>query len=411
VDLGPVPAQRRIRALALDGRHQPLYERTAVLNPGGRGLEVEFVTPVHGERVTGPVSVKLNVRAPADDDVETVTVGADAGDVTLSANASNPSVYTTVVHVPDGPTPLVARVVTKRGRAAEASLLLNTYGITTSSDAHVVEQMVNVTTKGGAPVENLSRDDFTVRDERGRCEIREVKLVKDTPLAVGFAVDTSISLRSNRELLRETATSFLEQVFKGGDAGFIHAFGPVVSKVRDWTASKETLVDDLGRLPETELAGTNLYQAVVEALYQFQGSQGARALILATDGEDYDGDVSETDALKYAKQSGVPIYALALGSETLALDPRFGARDPKARSVETPPNIEVLDRFTKATGGRTFVVTKGEDLRGVFRTIEKELRAQYLVCYVSNSRSEDAFHPVEVKSRAGVVHTAAGFFY
>ena len=56
-------------------------------------------------------------------------------------------------------------------------------------------------------------------------------------------------------------------------------------------------------------------------------------------------------------------------------------------------------------------VRKGEDLRGVFESIERELRAQYLVCYVSNSRSADSFHPVEVKSRAGVVHTAAGFFY
>jgi VWFA-related protein len=248
-----------------------------------------------------------------------------------------------------------------------------------------------------------------VTDERGVCDIREVRLVRDTPLAVGFAVDTSVSLRHNSELLKETATSFIDACFKEGDAGFIYAFGPVVSKVRDWTDARSILKEHFGRLPETDAAGTNLYEAVVKSLYQFQGSQGARVLILATDGEDFDGDVSENDALAYARQSGVPIYALALTSHSLAVDVRTG--DTNGKWIEAPPNMSVLSRFAQATGGRTYLVKRGEDLRRVFESIEREIRTQYLVSYVSNARSQNAFHPVEVTARRGVVHTAAGFFF
>jgi VWFA-related protein len=410
-DVGPVPAQRKIRALALDARRQPLYERVTVLNPGGRGLGVEFVTPVQGEAVSGPTEVRVRVQVPVDDAIASLTVGDESRDVTLAPVAGREGIYATIVELPGSPAPLVARLRTERGRTADSSVLVNARGLVERSDAHVVEQMVSVS-KGGAPVMNLGSGDFTVRDERGACEVREVRLVKDTPLAVGFAVDTSISLRHNRELLRETATTFLDQCFKDGDAGFIYAFGPVVSRVRDWTPSKTTLKQDFGRLPETELTGTNFYEAVVKSLYQFQGSQGARALILATDGEDFDGDVSEADALAYARQSGVPIYALALTTQSLAVNVRPGGPgEADARLVEAPPNMAVLNRFTHATGGRAYLVKRGEDLHQVFQSIEREIRTQYLVSYVSNARGMSTFHPVEVKARLGAVHTAAGFFF
>lgn len=407
VDLGPFPAERRVRALALDTGRQTLYERVAVMNRGGRGLGIEFLSPVNGEGVSGATPVRVRVRLPSDDAVASVTVGKETDEVRLEPTGGD-GVYASAIEVPQGATPLVARLETRRGRVAQASVILNARGISASSEAHVVEQMVSVT-RSGTPVVNLTKSDFDVRDDRGLCEIREVRLVRDTPLAVGFAVDTSISLAHNRALLKETATRFIDQCFKAGDAGFIQSFGPVVSRVSEWTDLKASLAKDFEDLPDTDLMGTNLYEAVVKSLYQFQGSQGARALVLVTDGEDYDGDVTERDAIAYAKQSGVPIYALALTT----LSQRFDAYDPKAKPVmvEDPPNTTALTRLTDATGGRTYAVKKGEDMRGVFQKIEKEIRTQYLVSYVSNARSQNAFHPVEVKSRHGVVHTAAGFFF
>jgi hypothetical protein len=56
-------------------------------------------------------------------------------------------------------------------------------------------------------------------------------------------------------------------------------------------------------------------------------------------------------------------------------------------------------------------VTDPEDLPKIYRSIERDLRTQYLVSYVSAAPRRGTFHPVEVKSRIGKVRTAAGFFY
>jgi len=44
----------------------------------------------------------------------------------------------------------------------------------------------------------LTIADFKVRDRAGACEVRDVTLLRDTPLAVGILVDTSESLLLHR---------------------------------------------------------------------------------------------------------------------------------------------------------------------------------------------------------------------
>jgi hypothetical protein len=76
-----------------------------------------------------------------------------------------------------------------------------------------------------------------------------------------------------------------------------------------------------------------------------------------------------------------------------------------------PPNVEVLDRFTEATAGKTYVVEKAADLPRVLSSIERDIRTQYLVSYVSNVSRGSAFHPVDVATKRGRVQTVAGFYY
>src|SRR5262249_30670920 len=156
---------------------------------------------------------------------ESVTLEQGEASVPLQSTGE---LFEGVVDVQEGGVALVARATTARGRKAEASVLVNARGFVTTSDAHAIDQMVSVTHNGSA-VEGLSAADFKVKDDHGMCEVRDVKLVKDTPLALGFAVDISISLAHNRELLKETAQSFLDQCFKERDSGFLLSFGPVVS--------------------------------------------------------------------------------------------------------------------------------------------------------------------------------------
>lgn len=400
LDLGPIPHERRINAIALDKHRRPLYEEETVLNRGGRGFDVAFVTPVSGQAAFGTTPVALHVETPVSDPVEDVRLEVDGAPVGVEADEKNREVYRAVVALSGGPAVLVARARTAGGREAERALLLNARGSRASSEVCVVQQMVGVYA-GGAPVEGLTARDFSVRDDRGTCEIRSVEFVRDAPVAVGFAIDASISLAHSRPLLKAAADHFLDTCFRTGDLGFVSAFGPRVTTVEDWTTDRAALRAAFDGVPRWTVPGTELYEAVRQAVYRFQGGQGARALVLLTDGRDYEGSAPESAALDYARQSGVKIYAMALYGR----EPRGGG------FVEERPDVRALERLTEATGGKTWVVRQPEHLPDVFRKFERDLRSQYLVSFVRRGRPENRFHPVTVRTRQGSVRTASGFFY
>jgi len=414
LDLGPLPREKTVTAVALDRERHPLYRQEAVLNPGGRHLALEILSPVPGQRAVGHVPVLVRVAAPPGDTVETAVLDADGRLLSLEGEEE---VRTAVVDIPDRATALSARLKTSRGLVAEKTILVNGRGVLTTLDAHIVEQTVGVY-RGSEPLEGLTSADFSVRDERGPCEIREVRLMRDAPLSLGIAIDTSLSLLHTEELRDATAHRFLESTLRPQDLASLSRFGTSFIRVVDWTSSKEELKKNVLMLGYDSLAGTVLNEAVIKALYQFQGSQGARALILITDGNAYDDDVSEKDALAYAREAGVKIYALGLPWE-LQIERPIHTRDENGNTVvrvdirreKQPANQEVLKRFSEATGGRTYLVDGPSDLPKIFERIERDLRTQYLVSYVSNAKRRGTFHPVEVRTTKGKVSTAAGFFY
>ncbi len=413
LDVGPVPHEKTVVALALDHDRRPLYRVETPLNAGGRRLTLQFLAPLDGQRVSGSVTALVRAVAPAADTLASVTLDVDGRNVPLEGAGD---VRNAPVHLPDSPVVLTARVKTALGRAAERSILLNGRGLQASLDTHVVEQMVAVT-KHGKPVEDLAASDFTVRDSRGKCEIREARLVRDGSLAVGIAIDTSQSLLYTRELRDIVADRFLKALGPR-DTAFLQRFGVTVGHVLDWTRSRQALEDAVLALGEDPVPGTVLHEAIVDALYQLRGGEGARALLLVTDGNAFEDDVTEVHALDFARQAGVPIFALALPwIEEVQHFKRHKDADGKVveemsvTHVQQLPNREVLERFTEATGGRTYVVPNAGALNDVFAKLERDLRTRYLVSFVSNAKRAGSFHPVEIRAARGTVRTAPGFLY
>jgi VWFA-related protein len=413
LDVGPVPHEKTVVALALDRDRRPLYRVETLLNAGGRRLALQFLAPLDGQQVSGQETALVRAVAPAADSLVSVTLDVDGRDVPLEADGE---VRSARLDVPRSPAVLTARVMTALGRAAERSILLNGRGLQASLDAHVVEQMVAVE-RHGEPVENLRASDFKVRDDRGTCEIREARLVRDVSLAVGIAIDTSQSLLYTQELRNAVAHRFL-QTLGPRDTVFLQRFGVTVGHALDWTTSRQALEDAALALGEDTLPGTVLHAAIVDALYQLRGGEGARALLLVTDGNAFEDDVTEEHALAFAREAGVPIFALALPwmEEVQHFKHRKDAdgeivEEMSVTHVPQPPNREVLERFTEATGGRTYLVENAKNLPGLIAKLERDLRTRYLVSFVSNAKRNGSFHPVEIRAAHGTVRTAAGFSY
>jgi VWFA-related protein len=142
---------------------------------------------------------------------------------------------------------------------------------------------------------------------------------------------------------------------------------------------------------------TALHDAIVTSLYYFRGVRGQRALVLLSDGDDTASTVPFKNALEYARRSGVAIYTIGLDVGKLAISVR-----------------NKLNELSSATGGRSFFISKADELQGVYQQIEEELRSRYLLAYASDRpRSEEGeFREVEVKvKRRGLkARTIRGYY-
>ena len=89
-----------------------------------------------------------------------------------------------------------------------------------------------------------------------------------------------------------------------------------------------------------------------------------RAIIVVSDGEDNQSEVTRAQAMEMAQRAEVIIYAISTDDSGLIL-----------RGDKT------LQQLADATGGRAFFPFKMKDIKNSFAAIEDELRSQYVVSY------------------------------
>lgn len=119
------------------------------------------------------------------------------------------------------------------------------------------------------------------------------------------------------------------------------------------------------------LAGktTSIGDAVGLAVKRLQDvpSKG-RVIILLTDGANNSGVLAPLKAAELAKQDGIKVYTIGLGSET---DPRALTSDFFAPNLSAELDESTLQKMAKMTGGRYFRATDPESLQTIYQTINQ----------------------------------------
>ncbi len=175
---------------------------------------------------------------------------------------------------------------------------------------------------------------------------------------VMFVIDTSRSMLAedaapNRLARAKAEISELVSRLDGQRVGLI-AFAGRAVQVCPLTPDHAFFDTVLGTL-DTRSAGkggTRVGEAIRTALRGFPMGQGAKLIVLITDGDDQ--DKYTEDAAKAAREAGVKIVAVGLGSETgaeiMITDPATGAKSPLMHDGK--PVISKLDgaMLRKITG-------------------------------------------------------------
>ena len=224
------------------------------------------------------------------------------------------------------------------------------------------------TDKHGKFVRNLNQADFSIFDDHKPVQsIVNFRRETDLPLQMGLLVDMSSSVHSRFDFEKEAATGFLQHVIRPGyDKAFVVGFNKDSQLTQDFTDNVQLLSAGVHKLSGG--GGTALYDAIYKAcqdkLHERFDHPVRKAIIVVSDGEDNQSEVTRAQAIEMAQRSEVLVYAISTDDSGLIL------RGDK-----------VLEDIASATGGRAFFPFKMKDITRSFAAIEDELRSQYAVSY------------------------------
>ncbi len=225
------------------------------------------------------------------------------------------------------------------------------------------------TDKHGKFVRDLNEKDFSILDDHKPPQsIVNFRRETDLPLHLGLLIDVSGSVHSRFEFEQDASVSFLQHSIRAGfDKAFIVGFNKQSDMTQDFTDNVQLLSDGVHRLQDG--GGTALYDAIYRAckdkfLKDRPDHPTRKAIVVVSDGEDNQSDMSRAQAIEMAQRAEVIIYAISTDDSGLIL------RGDK-----------VLEQLAEATGGRAFFPFKMKDITHSFAAIEDELRSQYVVSY------------------------------
>ncbi len=241
--------------------------------------------------------------------------------------------------------------------------------ITIQKRVNEVNVLFIATDKHGKFVRDLNKSDFTILDDHKPPQaIVNFTQQTDLPLQLGLLVDTSGSVHGRFQFEQDAAISFLQHTIRAHyDRAFVMGFSARNKVVQDFTDNVSLLAAGVQGLQNG--GGTALFQAIYVAckerlLKDDSDRPVRRALVIVSDGDDNQSEVSKMQAIEMAQRAQVIIYAISTDDSGLIL------RGDK-----------VLQQLADATGGRAFFPFKMKDIKSSFSAIEDELRSQYVVSY------------------------------
>jgi Ca-activated chloride channel family protein len=146
------------------------------------------------------------------------------------------------------------------------------------------------------------------------------------------------------------------------------AIGDAVAK------SAEVARDAVGPQANRGLASVGSAPAAPQAQLAADGSPSApAAVLLLSDGFQTAGLLQPLEGAARAKELGIPVYSIALGTDEGVLDFGFGGED---RQIPVPPDRETLRAIAEQTGGKYYDAVSAEALQAAYADLGSILEGE-----------------------------------
>jgi len=275
-------------------------------------------------------------------------------------------------------------------------------------DTTLVSVPVIVSDRQGRYVSGLTREDFTLFDDKVRQPIAFFAAVEE-PLNIAMLLDTSRSTQFVLDDIKKAARLMLRKL-RPADRAMIVSFDYRVQILCELTGDRKRLERAVDRAQIGEYVGTTLYDGISEVTWKsFKQVSGRKAVILLTDGKDAGSSVRADDLLDSVAESDTMIYSIfySTGMPFMAGErfPRPGRRrnpqvvERRKRRVERVNRsaAEFLQSLSENSAGR-YYQSDVTDLARTFTLVVDELRHQYrLGFYPDEDNLDGTIHELRVR--------------
>ncbi len=389
LDLGAEAVAHVVEVIAYSTRDREMGRHSLRVNDSSSPFRVQ-IAGFEGAPESGAIDVRAAISIPPDAELERVEFYWNDQ---LGATLERPPFEARLTHE----TPSVSdfiRVVAHLvdGTSNEDAWLLAAPGPSERIDVNLVEIYVVATDKSGVPQDDLSETDFEVTLGGREQRIDSFGPAEEVPLVLGVVIDTSESMYPQMLETKQAGAQFLLESLGEEDRAFLVDFDTQPRLAHATTGDVADLLRAFGRL---EADGyTALYDSIIFSLSQLDESEGRKALVLLSDGDDYRSKFSQKRCIELGRDLGVPVYIIGLQSAF--------SRGRNQRKTD-------LEGIAEATGGRIFYISEAAQLGTAYDQINEELRSQYLLTFSTpRPLTTNELRSIKVKSkRRGVSARAA----
>jgi Ca-activated chloride channel family protein len=128
---------------------------------------------------------------------------------------------------------------------------------------------------------------------------------------------------------------------------------------------------DVKRPPQPPSTGTTVRPAPSPEGQQGAGEDAPLVVLLLSDGANTQGRAQPMEAAADAKELGVPVFTIALGTDQGMVD--VPDETGNLRRIPVPPDKLTLQRIAETTGARFFAAPSSRDLKGVYRELGSKI--------------------------------------
>jgi Ca-activated chloride channel family protein len=270
-------------------------------------------------------------------------------------------------------------------------------------NVRLVNVFTTVTDSRGAPVADLTKDDFQLMEDGVLQTIKVFEKESAIPLSIALAIDTSPSTLRDFKLEVSSARRFVHSILRNEDRLSVFQVTENIDQMTRFTADLKTIergIDNLRTGP-----GTSIYDAIFLCSESLIDREGRKVLVLITDGGDTTSKTDYNNALRRAQQAEAIVYSIIVVPVEADAGRNLGGE-------------HALIQISKDTGGKYYYAEGQQQLDEAFRKISDELRTQYLLAfYPSRKLSDSPFRKIRVElskkdpeGRAYQVRHRAGYY-